>query len=311
MKWFQQNRAFGMLLIGFATCALLTGALLYWRWSAWNDARRGFTEMVAERYRLGSLDPFPNDANYRKLQGYLERYSAALDKFKGQLKSEVAPAPPLAPNEFQSRLRQATIATADRTRLNNVKLPDRFQLGFDEFTRTMPDTAVTPLLGQELSQIQMLINILLDAKVDSVTSFRRAPLPQEHGPSSSPTPTPSPARGRKVPAPRTAAKPGSTPAPTLIQRNVVDVSFKASPSAARKVIKEITASTGQFFIIRTLYVHNERDKGPPRERATVPTPPPSPQASPGQPSPAGALNFIVGNEHIEVSATIEMLRFTF
>jgi hypothetical protein len=26
---------------------------------------------------------------------------------------------------------------------------------------------------------------------------------------------------------------------------------------------------------------------------------------------AGALNFIVGTEHIEVSATIEMLRFTF
>ena len=311
MKWFQQNRAFGMLLIGFATCALLTGALLYWRWSAGNDARRGFTEMVAERYRLGSLDPFPNDANYRKVQGYLERYSAALDKFKGQLKSEVAPAPPLAPNEFQSRLRQATIATADRARLNNVKLPDRFQLGFDEFTRTMPDTAVTPLLGQELSQVQMLINILLDAKVDSVTSFHRAPLAQEHKASLKSTPTPAPARARKAAGARVTAKPGSTPEPTLVERNVVDVSFKASPSAARKVINEITASSGQFFIIRTLYVHNEKDKGPPRERATVPTPPPSPQASPSQPGAGAALNFIVGNEHIEVSATIEMLRFSF
>ncbi len=305
MKWFQQNRAFGMLLIGFASCALLTGALLYWRWSAWNDARRGFTEMVAERYRLGSLDPFPNDANYRKLQGYLERYSAALDKFKGQLKSEVAPAPPLAPNEFQSRLRQATLATLDRARANNVKLPDRFQLGFDEFARAMPDTAVTPLLGQELSQIQMLVNILLDAKVDSVTSLRRAPLPQERG--ASPTPTPPSVPGRTV----ATAKPGSTPAPTLIERNIVDISFKAAPGAARRVLNEIAASTGQFFIIRTVYVHNEKDKGPPRERGASPTPPPSAQASPAQPGAAAALNFIVGNEHIEVSATIEMLRFSF
>lgn len=261
--------------------------------------------MVAERYRLGSLDPFPNDANYRKLQGYLERYSAALDKFKGQLKSEVAPAPPLAPNEFQSRLRQATLATLDRARANNVKLPDRFQLGFDEFARAMPDTAVTPLLGQELSQIQMLVNILLDAKVDSVTSLRRAPLPQERG--ASPTPTPPSVPGRTV----ATAKPGSTPAPTLIERNIVDISFKAAPGAARRVLNEIAASTGQFFIIRTLYVHNEKDKGPPRERGASPTPPPSAQASPAQPGAAGALNFIVGNEHIEVSATIEMLRFTF
>jgi len=97
----------------------------------------------------------------------------------------------------------------------------------------------------------------------------------------------------------------------LIERNVVEISFKAAPGAARKVLNEITSSTGQFLIIRTLYVHNDKDKGPPHERTGAPTPAPSPQASPGQQGGAGALNFIVGNEHIEVSATIEMLRFTF
>src|SRR5881397_1278662 len=206
MKWFQQNRAFGVLVIGFAICALIVGALLYWRWSVWTDARQTFDQVEAERSRLEGLDPFPDDANYRKLQGYLQSYTEALNKFKEQLKSEVAPAPPLAPNEFQSRLRQAVVATFDRARMNNVKLPDKFQLGFDEFARAMPDTAVTPLLGQELSQIQMLINILLDAKVDSVTSLRRTPLPEEGGPSS--TPTPSPTVGRRAPA----AMPGGTPA---------------------------------------------------------------------------------------------------
>ena len=305
MKWFEQNRTFGILLIGSAISALLVAALLYWRWSAWTEAKHGFEQVAAERYRLGSLDPFPNDANYRKLQGYLERYSAALDKFKEDLKGDVAAAPPLAPNEFQSRLRQVTVATADRARTNNVKLPDRFQLGFDEFSRTMPATSVTPLLGQELSQIQMLINILLDAKVESVTGLKRYPLPGEHGPSATPTASPTPARGVAV------VKSSGTSAPTLIERNVVDISFKAAPGTARKVLNEIAASTGQFFIIRTLYVHNEKDKGPSRERAAAPTPAPNPQANPGQPGVAASLNFIVGNEHIEVSATIEMLRFTF
>jgi hypothetical protein len=164
----------------------------------------------------------------------------------------------------------------------------------------MPDTAVAPLLGQELSQVQMLINVLLDAKVDSITALRRQPLSQERRASATPTPTPSTIRG---------AKPSGTPAPTLIERNVVEVTFKAPPSAVRKVVNEITSSTGQFFIIRALYVHNEKDKGPPRERTATSAPAESPQPSPGQ-SP-GALNFIVGNEHVEVSATIEMLRFTF
>jgi hypothetical protein len=302
MKRFQQNRAFGTLLIAFGTCALLAVALLYWRWSAWKDARQTFDQVATERNRLEHLDPFPNDANYRKLQGYLETYTAALDKFKEALKAEVAPATPLAPNEFQSRLRQATVATLDRARVNNAKLPDRFQLGFDEFATVMPNTAVAPLLGQELSQIQMLINILLDAKVDSITSLHRARLPEERGPS--PTPTPSPSPGRRV----ATTKP-STPVPTLVERNIVNVTFKAAPSAARKVLNEMVSSTGQFFIIRTLYVHNEKDKGPPRERAAGPAPAGGAQAIPAQPGAAGSLNFIVGNEHIEVSATIEMLRF--
>jgi hypothetical protein len=302
MKWFQQNRALGTLLIASAGCVLLGAGLLYWRWSVWGEAKQTFDQATAERNRLQGLNPFPDDPNYRKLKGYLEKYDAALDKFKDDLKADVAPAPPLAPNEFQSRLRQAAVAAQDRARTNNVKLPDNFQLGFDEFTRMMPGTTVAVLLGQELSQVQMLINILLDSKVDSITSLRRRPLKEERGA----LPTPTPAPGQRVATP---AKPGATP--NLIERNIVEVSFKAAPSAARKVLNEITNSTGQFFIIRTLYVRNEKDKGPPRERAaSTPRPIPNPQTPPGQQG-AGALNFIVGNEHIEVSATIEMLRFMF
>jgi len=48
----------------------------------------------------------------------------------------------------------------------------------------------------------------------------------------------------------------------LLKRNIVDLTFKATPAAARKVLNEIANSSGQFFIIRTLYVHNEKDKGP-------------------------------------------------
>ena len=295
-----------MLLLVAGVFILLGAALFFWRWNVWRNAKQTFDQATVEQNRLNSLNPFPNDANYRKMRGYLERYNAALDEFKDELKAEVAPNPPLPPNEFQSRLRQVTLATQERAHTNNVKLPDNFQLGFDEFARIMPGTSVAALLGQELSQVQMLINILLDAKVDSIISFRRRPLPEEHG--ASPTPTPSLTTGRgKV---TKVAKPAGTQAPKLIERNVVDVSFKAPPAAARKVLNEITNSAGQFFIVRTLYVHNEKDKGPPRQRTGAPTLTPAPQASPGQQG-AGALDFIVGTEHLEVSATIEMLRFTF
>jgi hypothetical protein len=310
MKWFQQNRSLGTLLIVFGICALLATMLLFWARSKWAAARREFDAAAAERSRLQRLDPFPSAPNYERLKVHLGNYIAALDKFKEELKKEVAPAPPLAPNEFQSRLRQAVIATLNSARANNVKLPDKFQLGFDEFTTALPKTAVTPLLGQELSQMQMLINIVLDAKVDSVTSLHRAALPEEREASPTPSLNPVPVPGRKG-SPARGQKPTEPSTTNLVERDVVDLTFKAAPAAARKVLNEIASSNEQFFIIRTLYVHNETDKGPPRGK-TPETNASAPQtADANQPGSAGPLNFIVGNEHVEVSARIEMLRFMF
>ena len=184
-------------------------------------------------------------------------------------------------------------------------------LGFDEFARTMPSTAVTRrlCLDRNSRKFRMLINILLDAKVDSITSFRRSRCRKNIAAfEPTPKPTPSPAPGQEEW--RRQRKPGGTADTEIDRAQRSRYHFKAAPGAARKVLNEITDSTSQFFIIRTLYVHNEKDKGPPHERTATPTPTPNPQASPGQQG-AGALNFIVGNEHVEVSATIEMLRFTF
>src|SRR5438874_5094597 len=233
----------------------------------WSNTKGQFGAAVGERRRIQRLDPFPGDANYMTLTVHLENYSAALDKFKEELKTQMAPAPPLAPNEFQSRLRQATIVTLQRARANDVKFPDNFHLGFDEFATALPKTETAPLLGQELSQVQMLMNILVDAKVDSVTSFHRMPLPEERGITPTPTPTPVPA-GRKGSSRGPKPAGTSVASPKLLERNIVDLTFKATPAAARKVLNQISSSNGQLYIIRTLYVLNEKDKGPPREKTS-------------------------------------------
>ena len=302
MNWFQQNRWLGTFLIAFGICVLIAGVLFFLARSNWNRARSVFDKEAAERSRLERLDPFPNDANYRKMKVLLENYSAALDKLKEELKKEAFPAPPLAPNEFQSRLLQTMLATTQKARANKVKLPATFYLGFDPFVTSLPNSnEAARLLGQELSQIQMLVNIILDARVDNVTSLQRTPLPEERG--VPPVPSPGATPGRKPTGPVVAGS-------KMLERNVVDLSFKASPAAARKVLNQIASSPAQFYIIRTLYVRNERDKGPPRGKTAETNPPANAPSAPTQPVNT-ALNFIVGDEHIEISARVEMLRFTF
>jgi hypothetical protein len=82
------------------------------------------------------------------------------------------------------------------------------------------------------------------------------------------------------------------------------------PGAARRVLNQVSTTEQQFYIIRTLHVLNEKDKGPPRDAAAAGAMPTPSAPAPGA-APASALQFIVGNERIETSARVEMVRFTF
>jgi hypothetical protein len=303
MNWFQQNRWLGTFLIIVGVCTLAAGYFLFHAKSGSEEALTQFNEAAAERSRLERLDPYPKEANVVEMKKHLQNYAQSLDKLKGDLKTRMLPAPPLAPNEFQSRLRQAMTAVADKARTNRVKLPENFALGFDEFTAALPSTAAAPLLGQELAQVELLLNMIIEARVDGVTALVRAPLPEERGPATIPTP----AAGRK-PAPAATPAAGTK----MLERGILDVTFDSTPSAARKILNQLASSNQQFYITRTVHIKNEKDKGPARELpAAGASATPVAAATPGKPVPGAALSFIVGNEHIETSARIELVRFTF
>ena len=125
------------------------------------------------------------------------------------------------------------------------------------------------------------------------------------------------ATATQTPAATAPKKPvAAANAPKMLERAIVDLTFASSPSAARKVLNQIASSSQQFYIIRTLHVRNKQDKGPPREQSAGASgagsaPNASGSAAAANPTPSSALKFIVGNEHIETSATIEIVRFTF
>lgn len=308
MNWFRENRFLGTFLVLFGVGALGAIWFLFNAKSDWDEASARFNQTAAELNRLERLAPYPSGENLRKMKAHAENYSSAFARLKDELKMRVTPAAPMAPNEFQSHLRVAMSSIAEKARANKVKLPEKFYLGFGEFASALPNEIAAPLLGQELAQIEWLLNGLLDAHVEAVTSFHRTPLPEEHGTAPA-LPSPAPAAGAK-PA-------GPLPAGTkLLERNVVEATFVSTPGVARKVLNQIAGANQQFCIIRLLHVRNEKEKGPARE-AVAETPAafpaaPSPAGSPAaKPAPGTALNFIVGNERIETAAKIEIVRFTF
>ncbi len=290
MNWYEENRWLGNFLIAFAVSLVLAFWFLFHARGDFSEASAQFNEIAAERTRLEHLNPFPNEENFRKTHAALENYGATLNKTKDDLKTQVVPVAPLAPNEFQSRLRQAIVSITERARTNRVKLPENFHLGFDEFTAALPDTAASPLLGQQLNQVELLVNILIDNHVDAITDLKRPTAPE-------PATVASP-----------AARKTSAESPKVVERSVVDVAFSASPTTLRKVLNQIASFDRQFFIVRTLHVRNEQPKGPSREQSDGAS---SANAGSKATTSPGAIKFIVGNEHLESAASVELVRFTF
>jgi hypothetical protein len=298
VNWYRENRWLGNFLIAVAGAALLALWFLFHARSGFAEASAQFSEAATERNRDEHLNPFPNEENFRKTQTALDNYGAKLIKLKEELRAQMVPVAPLVPNEFQSRLRQAIVSTTEKARANRVKLPENFHLGFDEFATTLPGSAAAAaMLGQELAQVELLLGILIDARVDAITTLKRVTLPTET------------ATAATSAAPTPARKPAGTAnaAPGPVERSTVDLAFTASPSAMRKVLNQIASSERQFFIVRTLDVRSEQLKGPSREQ-TAATGKAAETAAATFPS---AIKFIIGNEHVENTARIEMLRFTF
>jgi len=296
MNWYRENRWLGNFLIAFAVTALLALCFLFRARSGFTEASAQFNGAATERNRLEHLNPFPNEGNFRKTRAALDDYGATLTKLKAELRAQVLPVEPIAPNEFQSRLRRAIVNTTEKARANRVKLPENFHLGFDEFRTTLPTTAAAPLLGQELAQVELLFGILIDARVDAIAVVKRILPPETHSTDSGQAPAATSPAARKPAGTANAA-------PAVVERATVDLTFTASPSATRKVLNQIASAGRQFFIVRTLYVRNQQLKGPDRGQTAA--------SAATTPPPTSAIKFIVGNEHVEITARIEMVRFTF
>jgi len=114
MNWFREN-PFWSAFIAIAGGALLVAAgLLWWTKGSYEDAMAKYRESAAEQTRLESGNPYPSAANVGKMKTYLENYKASLDKLKAELKTRMLTEAPLAPNEFQMRLRQAILRNRER-----------------------------------------------------------------------------------------------------------------------------------------------------------------------------------------------------
>ena len=304
MNWFQQNRFLGVFLGALGVATLVSLCFLIHEKRASHDASARLEATVNERNRLRRSVPFPNEKNLHKTKAQTESYRSALLALESELKVRTLPKLPLQPNEFQAQLRLAVSEVQDAAAKAKMQLPASFNLGFDEYASSLPDGQAAPLLGQQLRAIERIVNMAIEAHLDSLGNLTRTPLPEEK--SVGPTP--------KVANAGPGLSSNNSP-PEIVRFSAIDLFFSGSPAAARRVINQIAACKEQVYVIRTLVVKNQVDKGPKRsESETVAATPPLAPKKPASSAPKATqegITFIVGTEHLDLAARIEIVSFSF
>lgn len=337
MTWIRENKflatLFGFLFVG----AAVLGFLLFTAYSTYSGVSETYNAQATELLRLQNLQPYPDAENLEKLEAQKQMHTEVVDTVVRELATVEIPVEPLTPEGFQDRLRTSVSAIVSRARESNpkVELPDKFYMGFEPYQTGPPSSAAAPLLGRQLKAMELVMNIVIDAKVDKVTSLRRTiTLPEEGGAgagtAAAGSSSSSAGAGSKAPVKKASGK----DARSLVAKLPFDLTFVADQGEFRLVLDNIVGSKSQFFIVRNLLVRNQNDKGPPRvdPNVNISSPIPDPTTGVNTPSttspaaePAGeaavpeagggkatggpALTFIVGTEKVETAMRIEIVDF--
>lgn len=297
MNWFRQNPFLSayilVVIIGVGVLAFFVNT----QRSELTDLNDQFTAKVEQLRSLQNRQPFPNQENLEATRSSLESYASEIGNLRERLLQHEVAIPEVTPAAFQDNLRQVVSDVEKRAAAAGTKLPEGFYMGFNLYRDILPSTPhLAGLLSRQLETISLIVNRLLELKVEEIVSLTRQNLPQED-----------------------AIKIDETKLP-ILSKSPFAITFRSDQNKARSALNSIESTKKAFFIIRSIDIQNSEPNSPLRsaEDAMAGTTPSTPAndeatdparhdiasiASPNQ------LKIIVGRESVTVGLQLEMVTF--
>lgn len=277
MNWIRENKFVAVFLGAVIAAAAGIGVLLYFAIAHYGEVNDTYTAQTVELQRLRSLVPFPDEENLKKFQEQGKVLADAISGLESSLTSYQFPLEPTTPQEFQDKLRTSINTLTAHAAENGVALPKdkAFALGFDRYQSELPSKDAAAPLARQLAAIELVLDTLINAKVDSITSVDRPQLQEEKN---------------------------AKPAKALVVKHPFSISFVTLPKLrVRKVLNDIVTAKNQFYIIRAIHIKNEAQDAPSKTGAPDATPPPD-----GKPK---SLTYLFGAEKLDVDMNIDIVNF--
>lgn len=286
MSWFKENPVLSVVLL---VCLLIAGAIAYFASEAastYQAAHDSLTSQINAFSLLQKKSPYPTEKNLGILTESRDKYAEAIAGLKETILKMEALLEPNTPQEFQDKLREGVNDLSKTAKEKNIKLPDKFFFGFDEYQSQLPSPEAAPALNRDFKVLQKLLQNLVSLPVESINILEREAVTE-----AAPTPTPTP-----LP---TAKKTAPTPSAPPILSTRFKLSFTAPQEKTRAAINLIPKSEA-FLIIRSLAMENTKPAAPSKKDASPPLA--------GNKKSAN-LQVLLGNESVKTDLSLEILDF--
>ncbi len=281
MNWFKENPILSSILL---VCFGITSAIAYFASEAsttYSAALDSLTSQVNSLSSLQKKSPYPTDENLKIISEGKKKYAEALADLKERIFKMAPPLEPITPQEFQDKLREGVNDLRKTAQSNNIKLPEKFFFGFDEYQSQLPSPEAAPALNRDFKVVQKLLIGLLALPVEAINNLEREAPPVT-------TPTPAPKKSVET-----------TPTPkTQILKTTFKLSFTASQDKTRAAINIIPKSDA-FLIIRSLTMENTKPAAPSKKDPAIPSKDKNPTS----------LQVLLGNESVKTDLSLEIIDF--
>lgn len=294
MSWVKENKFLAGFLGATVAGAGVLGYLLFQAKGQYDEQYAAYQQEASELNRLEGLQPYPNAENLKKLEAQRDEYLSHANQLVAAASALEFELTKVTATEFQDKLRSAVDETNQRAAAKNIKVPERFSLGFERYLTDLPRPEAAAPLARQLAAVKLVADAIIDSQVSEIRSLTRQELPEERGAAAGED------AGKN--APGKSAK-------TLVEKHPIQLDLVGKQPQIRNALNKIVTSDKQFYIPRLITVNNEKQDGPTRVPEGFAAPTPGPDGTTTSPHLGTAPKYIVGEENIEFTLLLEIADF--
>jgi hypothetical protein len=310
------------LVVGCAFAVVVAfGGSLYFAIDALNLESESLESVSTISQKIEKLNKSPIPPTTEYLKALESQKSAITEKIESlqQLARKIdIPTVDMSPEDFQKALNQKAQNIAEKAAKESIQIPADFYLDFNQYLQKLPNKEITPFMGRQLSAVGLLLDILLDSLPLELKSFERKSADKLPDYTIVDTTTNTATTTQAAPSSANASAKGSkkqesAPRKASLSAQSFELAFSTRPERLRTFLNAISSEQGAFFIIRNLKVTNSKQKGPLKNTEPQPGEIPGNIPDPNVPDPLAAPTneaaspYIVGEEHIDVKISIDLV----